>query len=152
MLGVIYDIYYKDYINSKYWYEKGRAKQCVESIYNLGQLSLKLNDTSEAEKYYSEGYKLGNKKCEYMLAGIYYKKGLDMYSSLADEGYEGCMDIVNSIPTININFDEVLIAPFEIQEVSIEEEEECVPDYLLDINENLEEMFEGLITDMVIEK
>ena len=69
----IYSLYYKDYVSAKYWYEKSRAKDCIESIFNLGQLSLKLNDDSEAEKYYKEGSKLGNKKC-YMLASLYYKK------------------------------------------------------------------------------
>ena len=74
MLGIIYSIYYKDYVNAKYWYEKPRLKECIESIFNLGQLSLKLNEDSEAEKYFKEGAKLSNKKCQYMLASLYYKK------------------------------------------------------------------------------
>ena len=123
MLGVIYDIYYKDYINSKYWYEKARSKGCIESIYNLGQLSIKLNDIYEAEKYYNEGFKLGNKKCEYMLAGIYLKKSIDMYKSLANEDYEDSIDLLNSIPKININFDEVLIADFKLNEENNDDEE-----------------------------
>ncbi len=136
---------------SKYWYEKGRSKECTESIYNLGQLSLKLNDNHEAEKYYNEGFKLGNKKCEYMLAGIYFKKSMDMYKSLADENYEDSVDIVKSMPNLNINFDEVLIAPFELNEEK-NDDEEYVPDYILEKQENIEDMFEGLIEDMIIEE
>ncbi|OJT84734.1 hypothetical protein BM533_19300 [Clostridioides difficile] len=42
MVGLIYDMFYKDYVNSKFWYEKARAQGCVESIYNLGQIYLKI--------------------------------------------------------------------------------------------------------------
>ena len=48
MVGVIYHTYYNDYVNAKFWYEKARNNGCVESIYNLGQLSFKLNSYAEA--------------------------------------------------------------------------------------------------------
>ena len=150
MIGLIYDIFYKDYINSKYWYEKARSQQCVESIYNLGHLSLKLHEDSEAEKYYKEGFKQGNKKCEYMLAGLYYKKSLDMYKILAEQDYDNSKEIVNNMPKLSINYDEVLIAPFREVEIKADDEE-YVPMYILEIEENLEEIFEDLITDMIID-
>ena len=74
------------------------SQQCVESIYNLGHLSLKLHEDSEAEKYYKEGFKLGNKKCEYMLAGLYYKKSLDMYKILATK-IMMIKEIINNMPS-----------------------------------------------------
>ena len=49
MLGLIYDIHYKEYDDAKYWYEKSRSKKCIESIYNLGLLNLRLKEYNEAE-------------------------------------------------------------------------------------------------------
>lgn len=151
MVGLIYDMFYKDYVNSKFWYEKARAQGCVESIYNLGQIYLKLNDDAEVEKYYKEGIKYGSKKCEYMLAGLYYKKSLDMYISLANEEYDNCEEIVEGFPNLNIDFDEVLIPPFKLQEEVIDEEE-YVPIYILNIKESLDSMLEGLETEMIIDE
>ncbi|MGL5314053.1 MAG: tetratricopeptide repeat protein [Peptostreptococcaceae bacterium] len=151
MLGVIYDIYYRDYINSKYWYEKARAVDCIESIYNLGHLSLKLNEDSEAEKYYKEGMGLGCKKCEFMLAGLYYKKSIDMYTVLAEENYDSCKDILEKMPKLHTNFDEVLITQFALIEKE-EVEEEYVPNYILDIEEDLDEMAEKSIDNMIIDR
>ncbi len=50
MLGLIYDIHYKEYDDAKYWYEKSRSKN-IESIYNLGLLNLRLKEYNEAEKF-----------------------------------------------------------------------------------------------------
>ena len=150
MIGVISDIHYNDITNAKYWYEKARSKGCIESIYNLGQISLKLNDDLEAEKYYKEGLKMGSKKCEYMLAGLYYKKSLDMYSILSIEGYGNCKDIVDAMPNIDIDVNDMLIAPFEIQN-NIEDDEEYVPKYILDKKENLEDMLRDVNLEMIID-
>ena len=52
MVGLINENYYNDYTNAKYWYEKSKEQGCIESIYNLGQLSLKLGEVEESEKYF----------------------------------------------------------------------------------------------------
>jgi len=84
-----------------------------------------------------------------MLAGLYYKKSLDMYKILAHQDYDNSKVIVNNMPKLSINFDEVLIAPFKEIEIPVDEED-YVPMYVLEIEENLEEVFEDLITDMII--
>ena len=55
------------------------------------------------------------------------------------------------MPNLNINFDEVLIAPFELNEEK-NDDEEYVPNYILEKQENIEDMFEGLIEEMIIEE
>ncbi|MDU4936157.1 MAG: hypothetical protein E6X43_12690, partial [Peptostreptococcaceae bacterium] len=153
MVGVIYHTYYNDYVNAKFWYEKARNNGCVESIYNLGQLSFKLNSYAEAEKYYNEGIKLGNKKCEYMLAGLYYKKSLEIYENLSKEDYLNSTIITDKLPKLELNVDEVMIAEFNEEKIiSDGEEEEYVPNYILDLNENIEDIFEGINKEMIIEK
>ena len=86
-----------------------------------------------------------------MLAGLYYKKSLDMYISLANEEYDNCEEIVEGFPNLNIDFDEVLIPPFKLQEEVIDEEE-YVPIYILNIKESLDSMLEGLETEMIIDE
>ncbi|GAA3656781.1 hypothetical protein GCM10022323_16470 [Asaccharospora irregularis DSM 2635] len=151
MLAYIYDIYYKDYTNSKYWYEKSRAQGCVESVYNLGQLNFKLGDYDSAEKYYKEGVQLGSKKCEYMLANLYYKKSIDMHRKLAKENYDDCSKIIESAADIKLDFYETLVPKFTLIEEKIDEEE-YVPIYILDINENLEDMLDDLQYEMIIDE
>ena len=94
---------------------------------------------------------LGCKKCEYMLANVYYKKSIDMYTVLADEGNEKCLEIIERMPSLKIDFDDILIAPFEWI-VKEKVEEEYVPDYILDIEEDLDKISENILEDMVIEK
>ena len=151
MVGLIYDIFYKEYDDAKYWYEKSRSKKCIESIYNLGLLNLRLKKYSEAEKYFKEGLGYEDSRCEYMLAWLYYKKSLDMYTSLAHKDYENSKDIIEKLPNISIDLHKSLIGQFELVQKE-EEEEEYVPMYVLQIDENIDEMFEGPITDMIISK
>ncbi len=151
MIGRINDIYYKDYANAKYWYEKARANDCIDSIYNLGQLCIKLNEYSEADKYFKEGTELFSKKCEYMLASLYYKKSLDIYQKLADEKYENCTEILANMPKLDIDVDDVLTPDISLQ-TEIVSEEEYVPIYILDIKESLDFMLDGIQTDMIIEE
>lgn len=59
--------------------------------------------------------------------------------------------IVEGFPNLNIDFDEVLIPPFKLQEEVIDEEE-YVPIYILNIKESLDSMLEGLETEMIIDE
>ncbi|MDM8129678.1 tetratricopeptide/SEL1-like repeat protein, partial [Paraclostridium benzoelyticum] len=151
MLGIIYSIYYKDYVSAKYWYEKTREKGCIESIFNLGQLSLKLNEDSEAEKYFKEGSKLGNKKCEYMLASLYYKKSFEAYESLANENYDNSEEVFKKLPKLILNFDQILISPFETIKPN-EEEDMYVPKYLLYTDEKIDNLYENELTHMIVDR
>ena len=50
-----------------------KVKNVIESIYNLGLLNLRLKEYNEAEKYFKEGLRSDDSRCEYMLAWLYYK-------------------------------------------------------------------------------
>ena len=149
MIGLIYEIYYKDYTNAKYWYEKSKEQGCIESIYNLGQLSLKLDEIEESKKYFLEGSAKEDKNCEYMLAYLYYEKSRSMFKNLSDLHYENSESIYNLMEELNVNKEERLVAPFE--EMKEKEEEEYIPQYILDVNENLENEFEPIEKEMKIE-
>ncbi|MDY2736528.1 tetratricopeptide repeat protein, partial [Intestinibacter sp.] len=151
MVGLIYENYYSDHTNAKYWYEKSKNQGLVESIFNLGQISLKLDDDEMAKKYFIKGVELGNKDSEYMLAGLYLKKGRLMYKSLADEGVFNSKDIYESIPEFKLNVDSFLIPKFEEIEEQKDEEEEYIPNYILEIEENLDQMYESRIDKMLVE-
>ena len=152
MVGVIYHKYYKDYINAKFWYEKARNNGCTKSLYNLGQISFKLNSYIEAERYYNEGMKLGNKKCEYMLASLYYKKSLDIYENLSKEEYLDSTYILSKIPSLELNLDDLIIDKFsDAKLISDKNDDEYVPNYILDIQENIDDVFEDINDDMIIE-
>ena len=86
-----------------------------------------------------------------MLAWLYYKKSIDMYSSLADNDYEDSKDILSKMPNLNIDLHKSLIAKFKLEEI-INEDDEYVPIYILQINEDIDSMFEDSITDMIIDK
>jgi hypothetical protein len=75
-----------------------------------------------------------------MLAWLYYKKSLDMYTSLAHKDYENSKDIIEKLPNISIDLHKSLIGQFELVQKE-EEEEEYVPMYVLQIDENIDEMF-----------
>ena len=149
MLGLLYETKFNDYTNAKYWYEKAKEQGCIESIYNLGQLSLKLEQMEESEKYFLEGIKQEDKNCEYMLAYIYYEKSKKMFKNLSEVHYENSEDIYNSLSDLKVNKDERLIAPFE--EIKEEAEEEYIPQYILEIDEDLENEFEPIEKEMKIE-
>ena len=55
------------------------------------------------------------------------------------------------MPNLNIDLHKSLIAKFELEEKA-EEDDEYVPIYILQINEDIDSMFEECITDMIIEK
>ena len=150
MLALIYENYYNDYTNAKYWYEKSREQGCVESIYNLGQLSLKLGEAEESEKYFAEGMKKEDKNWEYMMAYLYYEKSREMFKGLSELHYENSEDIYNSLKKLDINREERLVAPFE--EIVKDEEEEYIPQYILDVDENLQNEFETIESEMKIER
>ena len=151
MVGLIYENYYSDHTNAKYWYEKSKNQGLVESIFNLGQISLKLDDDELAKKYFMQGVELGNKDSEYMLAGLYLKKGRMMYKKLADEEMFNSKDIYDSIPEFKLNVDSFLIPPFKEFEKAKDEDEEYIPNYILEIEENLGEMYENRIDKMLVE-
>ena len=100
---------------------------------------------------HKEGIGFEDSRCEYMLAWLYYKKSLDMYTSLADKDYEDSKDILNKIQDLKIDLHKSLIGKFELKE-EVDEDDEYVPIYLLDIKENLDSLFEDSINDMIIEK
>ena len=150
VLVLICENYYNDYTNAKYWYEKSREQGCVESIYNLGQLSLKLGEVEESEKYFAEGMKKEDKNCEYMMAYLYYEKSREMFKGLSELHYENSEDIYNSLKELDINREERLVAPFE--EIAKDEEEEYIPQYILDVDENLQNEFETIESEMKIER
>ena len=123
------------------------VEQMMDPEKALKSMSRSMNTLSK----YKEGFNLGNKKCEYMLAGIYYKKSLDMYKSLAEEEYDNSKQILKTMPDLSINFDEVLTPPFK--EINLnEEEEEYVPIYILEKDENLKLQFEKPLEEMIIDK
>ena len=151
MIGLIYETFYNDYTNAKYWYEKSREQGCIESIYNLGQLSLKLGEVEESEKYFAEGAKKEDKNCEYMLAFMYFEKSKRMYAELSKVNYENSESILGLLPLIEVNQEERLLAPFvEVEKVVEDEEEEYIPQYILEINENIENEFEGIESEMKV--
>ncbi|EPZ54121.1 putative multi-complex assembly domain protein [[Clostridium] sordellii ATCC 9714] len=141
----------KDYVSAKYWYEKPRLNDCIESIFNLGQLSLKLNEDSEAEKYFKEGTKLGDKKCKYMLASLYYKKSYENYESLAKENYENSQEVFDKLPKLILNFDQILIPQFETIDNISEDEEEYVPRYILSVEEDNNYVYKEKSTEMIVD-
>ena len=93
----------------------------------------------------------GLSKLEYMLAGLYLKKGRTMYKELADEGLFNSKDIYDSIPEFKLNTDSFLVPKFvEFIETKIEEEE-YIPNYILDIQEDLSNKYEKRIDKMLVE-
>lgn len=74
-----------------------------------------------------------------------------MYTSLGNRNYEDSKDILSKMPNLNIDFHKSLIAQFELEERA-KDDDEYVPIYILDINEDIENMFEESITDMIIDK
>ena len=152
MLGVIYQTHLKDYVNAKFWYEKAKENGSIESIFNLGQLSLKLNSLEEAEKYYNEGIKQGCKKCEYMLGALYYTKSLDIYKKLSNDDYLDSKDIINKIPKMDFNLDDVIVDKFNEEKLIIQEDDdEYVPIYILDLKEDYVDSFIGINSEMIID-
>ena len=111
----------------------------------------KLEDDEVAKKYFKQGVELGNRDSEYMLAGLYLKKGRTMYKELADEGLFNSKDIYDSIPEFKLNTDSFLVPKFvEFIETKIEEEE-YIPNYILDIQEDLSNKYEKRIDKMLVE-
>ena len=152
MVALIYENYYSDHTNAKYWYEKSKNQGLVESIFNLGQISLKLEEDELAKKYFKQGVEAGNKDSEYMLAGIYLKKGRNMYKKLGEEDVFNSKDIYDSIPEFKLNTESFLIPEFkEFEVVKDEEDEEYIPNYILQIDENLEDMYEARLQKMLVE-
>ena len=149
MMGIIYHIHYKEYDNAKYWYEKARDNKCIESIYNLGLLSLEINDYDEAKKYFKEGVSLDCKKCEYMLAYIYMKKSESIFKKLAKEDIEDSISILNQFPIKDIDTQNVLLPSFKLIK-DIKTKEKYVPYYILDIDEDLENMYERKKQTMIV--
>ena len=88
-----------------------------------------------------------------MLTGLYYKKSLEIYENLSKEDYLNSTIITDKLPKLELNVDEVMIAEFNEEKIiSDGEEEEYVPNYILDLNENIEDIFEGINKEMIIEK
>jgi hypothetical protein len=111
-----------------------------------------------------------------LLAALYFKRGMDMFEELAEQNYLNSSKIVellsdavrNSnedndsenykiiddefnryLQILDINLEDVLIPKFELQEEKTNDKE-YVPNYILDINEDLESMFECEINEMSI--
>ena len=152
MVGLIYENFYNDDTNAKYWYEKAREQGCIESTYNLGQLALKQGDIEESEKYFTEGFKQEDKNCEFMLAYILYEKSKKMFKELSDIHYDDSERILNTMPVIEINKKERLVASFEEIVNGEDDEDEYIPKYILEVNENIEDEFEGIESTMKIER
>ena len=73
-----------------------------------------------------------------------------MFKGLSELHYENSEDIYNSLKELDINREERLVAPFE--EVAKDEEEEYIPQYILDVDENLQNEFETIESEMKIER
>ena len=108
-----------------------------------------MNEVEESAKYFDDGMKKEDKNCEYMLAYLYYEKSKSMFKNLSEVHCENSESIYNSLSELDVNKEERLVAPFE--EMASEVEEEYIPQYILDINENLENEFEPIETKMKIE-
>ena len=74
-----------------------------------------------------------------------------MYTSLGHKDCEDSKDIVTKMPNISIDLHKSLIGKFELN-IKDTDEEEYVPIYILQLKENIEDMFEKPITDMIIDK
>lgn len=147
MMGIIYQLHNEEYDNSKYWYEKSREKS-LDALYNLGLLYMELNDFDTAKKYFKEGLKLNDKKCEYMIAHIYLKRSEDMFRKLSLENYDDSLVVYNQIPVKKIDTKNLSIPSFELIEKNVSKES-YIPKYALEINENLDKLQEGKITKMI---
>ena len=74
-----------------------------------------------------------------------------MYTSLGNKDYEDSKDILSKMPNLNIDLHKSFIAKFDLEEKA-EDDDEYVPIYILQINEDIDSMFEECITDMIIDK
>ena len=86
-----------------------------------------------------------------MLAFMYFEKSKRMYAELSKVNYENSESILGLLPLIEVNQEERLLAPFvEVEKVVEDEEEEYIPQYILEINENIENEFEGIESEMKV--
>ena len=74
-----------------------------------------------------------------------------MFKELSNANYERSSDIVSHMPEIEIDKDKRLIAPFE-EITKDDEEDEYIPEYILDLNEDLEKELEDIEKEMKIIK
>ena len=88
---------------------------------------------------------------EFMLAYIYLEKSKRMFKELSNANYERSSDIISHMPEIEIDKDKRLISPFE-EITKDDEEDEYIPEYILDLNEDLEKELEDIEKEMKIIK
>lgn len=86
-----------------------------------------------------------------MLASLYYKKSYEAYEKLADEDYDNSKEVFDKLPQLILNFDQILLAPFEVINNKLEEEDEYVPKYILYIDENLSNLYEEKLHNMIVD-
>ena len=72
-----------------------------------------------------------------------------MFKELSEVHYENSEKIYNGLLELDVDKNERLVAEFE--EVMEEEEEEYIPQYILEVTENLEKEFEEIESEMKIE-
>ena len=84
-----------------------------------------------------------------MLAYLYYEKSKNMFKNLSDITYGNSDKIYNTLNELDVDKEERLVAPFV--EIEQEEDDEYIPQYILDINENLQNEFESFEKEMKME-
>ena len=136
--------------HKKYMYRKLKNIDNLQA-FDLALEGLMKEDDEMAKKYFKQGVELGNNDSEYMLAGLYIKKGRAMYKELADDGLFNSKEIYDSIPEFKLNTDCFLIPQFREMVQTRVEEEEYIPNYILDIDEDLSKKYEKRIDKMLVE-
>ena len=94
---------------------------------------------------------MGDKSSEYMLAYIYIEKSRRMFEELSESNYENSTEILSKIPNVTIDKEKRLISPFE-EIRPVEDEEEYIPKYILEIEESIVSQMEGIEEEMKIAK
>ena len=59
--------------------------------------------------------------------------------------------MLNKLPNLILDFDQILICPFETIQHNNQDDDEYVPKYTLDPEENLDEAFEGSLSNMIVD-
>ena len=72
-----------------------------------------------------------------------------MFKDLSEAHYGNSEKIYSTLLELDVDKNERLIAQFE--EIMEEEEEEYIPQYILEVSENLENEFEKIESEMKIE-
>ncbi|MPM63256.1 hypothetical protein SDC9_110136 [bioreactor metagenome] len=84
-----------------------------------------------------------------MLAYLFYEKSRNIFKDLSEAYYENSEKIYNELLELDVDKNKRLVAEFE--EILEEDEDEYIPQYILEVSENLENEFEDIECEMKIE-